>query len=82
MPDINLTEALMEIREKVSAIQTELQHVSSRLEGKSNDLKELEKRVDALERAKGDSASVWFDYIVKGIMTLLLGYLAVRLGLK
>lgn len=83
MPDeINVTAAIMEIREKVSAIQTEMQHVSARLEGKSSEIKELERRMDALEKSRSESRAVWFDYIIKGVATILLGWVAVKLGLS
>jgi DNA repair ATPase RecN len=82
MDGLNVTETLMEIREKVSSIQTQMQHVSARLDGKSNDIKEIEKRLDVLEKRHDETYAKWFDYIVKSIMTILLGYLALRLGLK
>ena len=80
--EINITETLMEIKERISAVQTELCHVRDRLECKSNDIRELERRVDALEKSKSETRAVWFDYIIKGVATALLGWVAIKLGLK
>lgn len=93
MSDIeNLTEDIREIKNKLEKVQTiliEQALTKKELEQIRNDLMILESRVkcneDEINKLK-DNKSSKYENIVKwiatGIGTILLGYIAVKLGLK
>lgn len=93
MTDIeNLTEDIKEIKHKLEQVQTILieQALTKReLEQIRNDLMILESRVkcneDQLDKLKENKSSKYesvVKWIATGIGTILLGYIAVKLGLK
>lgn len=93
MSDIeNLTEDIREIKHKLEQVQTILieQALTKReLEQIRNDLMILESRVkcneDQLDKLKENKSSKYesvVKWIATGIGTILLGYIAVKLGLK
>lgn len=93
MSDIeNLTEDIREIKNKLEKVQTILieQALTKReLEQIRNDIMILESRVkcneDSINKIKENKSSKYesvVKYIATGIGTILLGYIAVKLGLK
>ena len=93
MSDIeNLTEDIREIKHKLEQVQTILidQALTKKeLEQIRNDLMILESRVkcneDEINKIKENKSSKYesvVKWIATGIGTILLGYIAVRLGLK
>ena len=93
MNDIeNLTEDIREIKHKLEQVQTiliEQALTKKELEQIRNDLMILESRVksneDEISKIKENQSSKYeriVKYIVTGIGTILLGYIAVKLGLK
>ena len=93
MSDIeNLTEDIREIKHKLEQVQTILidQALTKKeLEQIRNDLMILESRVksneDVINKIKENKSSKYENvvkWIATGIGTILLGYIAVRLGLK
>ena len=93
MSDIeNLTEDIREIKHKLEQVQTILidQALTKKeLEQIRNDLMILESRVkcneDEINKIKENKSSKYENvvkWIATGIGTILLGYIAVRLGLK
>lgn len=93
MSDIeNLTEDIREIKHKLEQVQTiliEQALTKKELEQIRNDLMILESRVkcneDELDKLKENKSSKYesvVKYIATGIGTILLGYIAVKLGLK
>ena len=93
MSDIeNLTEDIREIKHKLEQVQTiliEQALTKKELEQIRNDLMILESRVksneDEINKLKENKSSKYesiVKYIATGIGTILLGYIAVRLGLK
>ena len=93
MTDIeNLTEDIREIKHKLEQVQTiliEQALTKKELEQISNDLIILESRVkcneneiDKLKENKSSKYESVVKWIATGIGTILLGYIAVRLGLK
>ena len=93
MNDIeNLTEDIREIKHKLEQVQTiliEQALTKKELEQIRNDLMILESRVksneDEISKIKEKQSSKYeriVKYIVTGIGTILLGYIAVKLGLK
>ena len=93
MTDIeNLTEDIREIKHKLEQVQTILieQAITKKeLEQIRNDLMILESRVkcneneiDKLKENKSSKYESVVKWIATGIGTILLGYIAVRLGLK
>lgn len=93
MTDIeNLTEDIKEIKHKLEQVQTILidQALTKKeLEQIRNDLMILESRVkcneDEINKLKENKSSKYENivkWIATGIGTILLGYIAIRLGLK
>ena len=93
MTDIeNLTEDIREIKHKLEQVQTiliEQALTKKELEQIRNDLMILESRVkcneeeiDKLKENKSSKYESVVKWIATGIGTILLGYIAVRLGLK
>ena len=93
MTDIeNLTEDIREIKHKLEQVQTiliEQALTKKELEQIRNDLMILESRVkcneEEIDKLKVNRSSKYesvVKWIATGIGTILLGYIAVRLGLK
>ena len=93
MTDIeNLTEDIKEIKHKLEQVQTiliEQALTKKELEQIRNDLMILESRVkcneneiDKLKENKSSKYESVVKWIATGIGTILLGYIAVKLGLK
>ena len=93
MTDIeNLTEDIREIKHKLEQVQTiliEQALTKKELEQIRNDLMILESRVkcneNEIDKLKENQSSKYeriVKYIAAGIGTILLGYIAVKLGLK
>ena len=93
MSDIeNLTEDIREIKHKLEQVQTiliEQALTKKELEQIRNDLMILESRVkcneDEIDKLKENKSSKYENivkWIATGIGTILLGYIAVKLGLK
>ena len=93
MSDIeNLTEDIREIKHKLEQVQTiliEQALTKKELEQIRNDIIILESRVkcneDEINKIKENKSSKYENvvkWIATGIGTILLGYIAVRLGLK
>ena len=93
MTDIeNLTEDIREIKHKLEQVQTiliEQALTKKELEQIRNDLMILESRVkcneDEINKLKENKSSKYENivkWIATGIGTILLGYIAVKLGLK
>lgn len=93
MTDIeNLTEDIREIKHKLEQVQTiliEQALTKKELEQIRNDIMILESRVksneDEINKIKENKSSKYENvvkWIATGIGTILLGYIAVRLGLK
>lgn len=93
MSDIeNLTEDIREIKHKLEQVQTiliEQALTKKELEQIRNDLMILESRVkcneDEIDKLKENQSSKYeriVKYIAAGIGTILLSYIAVKLGLK
>ena len=93
MSDIeNLTEDIKEIKHKLEQVQTiliEQALTKKELEQIRNDLMILESRVksneDEISKIKENKSSKYENvvkWIATGIGTILLGYIAVKLGLK
>lgn len=85
-------EGFNERLEKIFALQVELKndmkHLTQRMDTRAEEIRELATRVSGLETrmAVNDlqtkKNSSWFDYAFKGVMALVVGYVAVRVGLK
>lgn len=93
MTDIeNLTEDIKEIKHKLEQVQTiliEQALTKKELEQIRNDLMILESRVkcneDELDKLKENKSSKYENvvkWIATGIGTIILGYIAVKIGLK
>lgn len=76
------------ILEGIVEIRNDVKHLTSRMDSRVEEINKLTSRVEALEVKlavndhKTDKNSNWFDYIFKGALVLLVGYVAAKIGLK
>lgn len=76
------------ILEGIVEIRNDVKHLTSRMDSRVEEINKLTSRVEALEIKlavndhKTDKNSDWFDYIFKGALVVLIGYVAAKLGLK
>ncbi len=76
------------ILEGIVEIRNDVKHLTSRMDTRAAEIEKLTSRVEALEIKlavndhKTDKNSGWFDYIFKGALVLLVGYVAAKIGLK
>lgn len=68
--------------DKLTEILTQTQIQEHRLEQCEKTIEDLKGRVHVLERGAGDTALKVTGIIGTGIVTMLLGYIAVKLGIK
>lgn len=76
------------ILEGIVEIRNDVKHLTSRMDSRVEEINKLTSRVEALEIKlavndhKTDKNSNWFDYIFKGSLVVLAGYVATKIGLK
>lgn len=76
------------ILEGIVEIRNDVKHLTSRMDSRVEEINKLTSRVEALEIKlavndhKTDKNSNWFDYIFKGALVILAGYVATKIGLK
>ena len=79
---------LERILTQLTELTAEVKHLNQRMDSRSAEIGKLTERVGALEvrlavnDRQTDKNSGWFDYVFKGILTVFIGYVALRLGLK
>lgn len=83
--DINLEKRLGTIEKKIDKLadlitQTQLQEY--RLSVVEKKQEETARQVMKLDKRNGDTAIRWLGVIVSGIMSVLIGYIAIKVGLK
>lgn len=93
MSDENESEELSskkveKILEGIVEIRNDVKHLTSRMDSRVEEINKLTSRVEALEIKlavndhKTNKNSNWFDYIFKGALVVLAGYVATKIGLK
>lgn len=76
------------ILEGIVEIRNDVKHLTSRMDSRVEEINKLTSRVEALEIKlavndhKTDKNSNWVDYIFKGALVILAGYVAAKIGLK
>lgn len=76
------------ILEGIVEIRNDVKHLTSRMDSRVEEINKLTSRVEALEIKlavndhKTEKNSNWFDYIFKGALVVLVGYVATKIGLK
>ena len=76
------------ILEGIVEIRNDVKHLTSRMDSRVEEINSLTGRGEALEIKlavndnKTDKNSNWFDYIFKGALILIAGYVASKVGLK
>lgn len=76
------------ILEGIVEIRNDVKHLTSRMDSRVEEINKLNSRVEALEIKlavndhKTEKNSNWFDYIFKGALVILAGYVAAKIGLK
>lgn len=93
MDDDNNSEELSnnkveKILEGIVEIRNDVKHLTSRMDSRVAEIEKLTNRVEALEIKlavndhKTEKNSNWFDYLFKGALVILAGYVAAKIGLK
>ena len=79
---------LERILTQLTELTAEVKHLNQRMDSRAAEIGKLTERVSALEVRlavnewrTGKNAG-WIDYVLKGICAMLIGYVALRLGLK
>ena len=76
------------ILEGIVEIRNDVKHLTSRMDTRAAEIEKLTSRVEALEVKlavndhKTEKNSNWFDYIFKGALVIIAGYVATKVGLK
>lgn len=76
------------ILEGIVEIRNDVKHLTSRMDTRAAEIEKLTSRVEALEVKlavndhKTEKNSNWFDYIFKGALVIITGYVASKVGLK
>lgn len=68
--------------DKLTEIVSQTQLQEFRIKQLEDVVKENTKKLSALEKQAGNTALKWLGIIGTGIITILLGFIAVRLGIK
>lgn len=68
--------------DKLADLITQTQLQEYRLSVVENKLAETARQVTKLDKRNGDTAIRWLGVIVSGIMTVLISYIAIKVGLK
>lgn len=68
--------------DKLADLITQTQLQEYRLSVVEKKLAETERQVMKLDKRNGDTAIRWLGVIVSGIMTVLISYIAIKVGLK
>lgn len=81
-------EKFEKIMESLVELRNDLKHLTQRVDTRTKEIEILENRVANLEVkfAVSDQQvrknATWIDYVFKGVITIFVGFVAVRLGLK
>lgn len=76
------------ILEGIVEIRNDVKHLTSRMDSRVEEINKLNSRMEALEIKfavndhETDKNSGWFDYLFKGALVVLAGYVATKIGLK
>lgn len=79
---------LERILTQITDLTAEVRHLNQRMDARAAEIGKLSDRVSALEvrlavnDRQTDKNAGWLDHAFKGVMALLMGYVALRLGLK
>ena len=86
--EINMEISNKEIYESLAEIKTEIKHLSHRMDTRVTEIETLKTELGNLkiQLAVNDKQTSkntdWFDYLIKMAIICLLGYMAVKVGLK
>ena len=59
-----------------------LETMNYRMGNLETSVKSINQKLDEQENAKEKDVKSWITFILQGILTILLGYVAIKLGLK
>ena len=82
------SDKLERILTQITELTAEVKHLNQRMDSRAAEIGKLTDRVGALEirlavnDKQTNNTAGWFDYVFKGVLTILIGYVALRLGLK
>lgn len=68
--------------DKLEKTYSMLEKMDYRIGQVENTITNIDQKLDKKINADKDKKMEWFDYILKGILTIILGYIAIQLGLK
>jgi predicted nuclease with TOPRIM domain len=80
--EINLTKTIMDIHEKITSVQKDIQYLSKQMDSKTSKIEALEIRLQKVESEGSRKKAEIFDYVVKAIITVAISFASVRMGLK
>ena len=81
-------EMLERILTQITDLTAEVRHLNQRMDARAAEIGKLSDRVSALEvrLAVNDKQTAknagWFEHMFKAVLTLFMGYVALRLGMK
>ncbi len=79
---------LERILTQITELTAEVRHLNQRMDARAAEIGKITERVSALEvrlavnDRQTDKNAGWFEYAFKGVLTLFMGYVALRLGMK
>ena len=68
--------------DKLEKTYSTLEKMDYRIGQVENTISSIDKKLDTKINQDKDKKTEWFDYILKGILTIILGYIAIKMGLK
>ena len=77
-----MDDMLMTINNNVVRLSVQVENLCRRMDERKAEIDSLDKRVDALEKASGNTALQWLKYIGTGIISVVISFVAVKVGLK
>lgn len=79
---------LERILTQITELTAEVRHLNQRMDARAAEIGKLNDRVSALEvrlavnDKQTDKNAGWLDHVFKGVLTIFMGYVALRLGMK
>lgn len=68
--------------DKLEKTYSTLEKMDYRIGQMENTVTNIDKKIDTKINSDKDKKIEWFDYVLKAIWTIIIGYIAVKLGLK
>lgn len=79
---------LEKILSGLAELRNDVKHLTQRMDTRAREIEALETRIRDIENRLTENdqqtkkMAAWMDYIFKGVLTALAGFIAVKIGLK